>query len=67
MESFRFEEENDYEYEILRVFSHLVFFIKIASTVIYTEGSEVKKPSRDSKMIKRLAFENLFPLLRHSC
>ena len=36
----------------------LLFFTKKVSTVIYTGG--------DSKMIKNLTFDNLFPPLRHS-
>ena len=76
LESFRFEDENDYDYEIwLNVLSRILkkctlqkatlsfwFTIKV-STVIFIK--EIK-PSPDRKMIKLLTFDNLFPPLRHS-
>ena len=76
VESFRFEDDNGHEYKILfkvsaRVLKKdtpesfiLPFFTKKAGTDIFIL-KEVK-PLPDSKMIKRLSFDNLFPPLRHS-
>ena len=42
----------------------LLFLTKKVSTLgIYTEGGYLTKPSPDSKMIKLLTFDNLFPPL----
>ena len=57
VESFRFEDESDYEYEIW-----LSFFLKAALLSLLKEV----KPSTDRKMIKLLTFDNSFPPLRHS-
>ena len=68
-ESFRFEDENKYEYEIvLHAFSKkdtpesfiYFFFTKKVCTVIYNEGGVNQyKPSPDCRRIKRLTFDNL--------
>ena len=76
IESFRFEEQNEYDYDIeLKVFyscsqkktpqeSFIVLFSPKTLSRLFTL-KEVK-PSPDSKMIKLLIFDNLFPPLRHS-
>ena len=59
VETFRFEDENDYEYEIwFKVFSPE----KIALLSLL----KVVEPSSDYKMLKRLTFDNLFSPQRHS-
>ena len=78
LESFRFDDNNEYRYDItFKVFARVVkkrdspesfmkFFLFLSqkiSTVIYIEGV---KPSLDSKMIKFLTFDKIFPPLRHS-
>ena len=81
IESFRFEDEDgygyEYEYEIkLKVFAripkkerpgklHFTFFSPKMLVRLFIL-KEVK-PTPDSKMIKFLTFDNLFPPLRHSC
>ena len=76
LETFRFEDENDYEYEIwFKDFSrivknwhpgilHCTFFPpeKIALLSLLNEV----EPSPDCNMLKRLTFDNLFPPQRHS-
>ena len=76
LESFRIEEDNEYEYEIkLKVFARvlekdttesftLLFFSpkKLVRLFILKEVN----PSPDSKIIQLLTFDNLFPSLRQS-
>ena len=76
LETFRFEDEDDYEYEIwLEVFSRMLKIYTPRKASFYHFSLEklallplVKEvaPSPDGKMIKLLTFDNLFPLLRHS-
>ena len=73
LESFRFEDENEYEYEIyLNVFAcvlkkrhpgklHITFFSP--KTLVRLFVLKEVKPSPDSKMIKLLIFDILFPPL----
>ena len=76
--TFRFEDENEYEYEIqLNFFSPILkkidapksfivpFFFSLENIALLYLLKEVK-PSVDRKMIKLLTFDNLFPPLRHS-
>ena len=69
LESFRFENDNEYEYEInwprFNPGKLLFSFFSLKKLVRLIILKEVK-PSPESKMIKRLTFENLFPPLRHS-
>ena len=73
LESFRFENENEYEYEIeLKVFCACSQKIDTRESFILLHSpkklerlfilKEVK-PSPNSKMIKQLTFDNLFPRL----
>ena len=76
LETFRFEDENHYEYEIwFKVFSRIVkkmdtpeIFIVLFSPEKLALLSLLKEvePSPDCKMLKLLTFDNLFPPLRHS-
>ena len=74
--TFRFEDENDYEYEIsFKVFSRIVknihpgilhcFFFSPDKLELLSLLKEVKTSS-DCKMLKLLTFDNLFSPLRHS-
>ena len=77
LESLRFEDVNEYEYEIeLKVLAHVLkkkdtpgklhlTFFQPKKLVWLFILKEVK-PSPDSKMIKLLTFDNLFSPLRHS-
>ena len=76
IETFRFEDENDYEYEIeLKVFPGilkkwtprraLLYFFSLETIVLLSILKEMK-PSLDCKMIKPVIFDNSFPSLRHS-
>ena len=76
LETFRFEDENHYEYEIwFKVFSRIVkkkidtpeFFIVLFSAEKLALLSLLKEvePSPDCKMLKLLTFDKLFPPLRH--
>ena len=76
LETFRFKDENDYEYEILLEVSLRLTKIwtplkasfyhfsleKLALLLLVKEAT----PSPDRKMIKLLTFDNLCSLLRHS-
>ena len=76
VETFRFKDENDYEYEILLEVSSRLTKIwtplkasfyhfsleKLALLLLVKEAT----PSPDRKMIKLLTFDNLCSLLRHS-
>ena len=75
-ETFRVEDENDYEYEIwFEVFSRIVkkqtprnsslYFFSPEKIALLSLLKEVD-PSPDCKMLKLLTFDNLFPPLRHS-
>ena len=75
IETFRFKDENDYEYEIwLKVFSHILniytprkasfYHFSLEKLAPLPSVNEVT-PSPDRKMIKFLTVDNLFPLLRH--
>ena len=74
LKSFRFEDGNDYEYEIcLKVFFCLFLNNRYPGKLHCTFDSQQKlsllkevKPSPDSKMIKLLIADNYFPPLRHS-
>ena len=69
IETFRLEDETDYEYEIwFKVFFaycqfFIVLFFSPEKLVLLSLLKEVK-PSPDSKMIKLLTSDNLFPPLR---
>ena len=75
-ESFRFQDEDDYYYEIwFKVFfayrQKIVtpeFFILLFSTEKLAPLSWLKEVTRspDRKMLKLVTFDNLFPPLRHS-
>ena len=76
IETFRFEDENDYEYEIeLKVFPGILkkwtprnaslYFFSLEKIALLSILKEMK-PSLDCKMIKPLIFDNSFPPLRHS-
>ena len=78
IESFRIDDENDYQYEIqlqifFRVLSksrfpekpHCSFDSPRKPLALFSILKEVKS-SPDHKMIKRLTFDNSFPLLRPS-
>ena len=78
LEAFCFEDENDYEYEVLfKVFSRIVknrpqgmfhciyiFFFSPEKLALLSLLKEVK-PSPDRNMIKLETFDNLFPRVRH--
>jgi len=77
IESFRFEDENDYEYEILfkvfRVLSKNIhpgilhcFFFSPDKLELLSLLKEVKT-SPYCKMLNLLTFDNLFSPLRHFC
>ena len=69
LESFRFENDNEYEYEInwprINPGKLLYSFSSPKKLVRLIILKEVK-PSPESKMIKLLTLVNLFPPLRHS-
>ena len=76
IETFMFEDENDYEYEIwFQVFSRIInkqtprnsslYFFSPEKLALLSLLKEVE-PSPDCKMLKRLTFDNLFPPLRPS-
>ena len=76
LESFRFQDEDDYDYEIwFKVFFEyrqkivtLEFFILLFSPEKLALLSWLKEVTRspDRKMLKLLTFDNLFPPLRYS-
>ena len=78
LESFRFEDKNEYRYDItLKVFArvvkkkrlpgklHFPFFF-VTKKLVRLFILKGVKPSLDSKMIKFLTFDNIFPPLQHS-
>ena len=78
LESFRFEDKNEYRYDItLKVFArvvkkkrlpeklHFPFFF-VTKKLVRLFILKGVKPSPDSKMIKFLTIDNLFAALRHS-
>ena len=78
LESFRFEDKNEYRYDItFKVFArvvkkkrlpgklHFPFFF-VTKKLVRLFILKGVKPSLDSKMIKFLTFDNIFPPLRHS-
>ena len=78
LESFRFKDEDDYEYKIymqLKAFSRTLekYSTRKASLYYFSPEKFVRLfllervlPFPDRKMIKLLKFDNLFPPLRHS-
>ena len=59
IETFRFEDENDYEYEIFQIlFAYYHRYPGMLHCTFFT--------IKDNKMIKFLTFENFFPPLQHS-
>ena len=74
IESFRFEDKSEYEYDIYLTFLCmfynkdtqesfiLLFFYTKVSTVIFTEGG-LSLSQWQKLMIKLLTFDNLFPPL----
>ena len=74
-ESFRVEDENEYEIK-LKVFARVLkkktphrkasFYFFSPKTFLRLFILKEVKPSPDSKMIKLLIFDNLFPPLGHS-
>ena len=79
LESFRFEDKNEYRYDItLRVFARVVkkrdsresfikfFLFFVTKKLVRLFILKGVKPSPDSKMIKFLTIDNLFAALRHS-
>ena len=80
IESFRFEDKSEYEYDIYLTFFAcfllfynkdtqesfiLLFFNTKVSMVIFTEGG-LSLSQWQKLMIKLLTFDNLFPPLSHS-
>ena len=78
LESFRFEDKNEYRYDItFKVFArvvkkkrlpgklHFPFFF-VTKKLVRLFILKGVKPSLDSKMIKFLTFDNIFPPLQHS-
>ena len=80
LESFRFEDKNEYRYDItLKVFARVVkkrdspesfikffLFFFVTKKLVRLFILKGVKPSLDSKMIKFLTFDKIFPPLRHS-
>ena len=78
LESFRFEDKNEYRYDItLKVFARVVkkketprkasfSFFLVTKKLVRLFILKGVKPSPDSKMIKFLTIDNLFAALRHS-
>ena len=78
LESFRFEDKNEYRYDItLKVFARVVkkketprkasfSFFFVTKKLVRLFILKGVKPSPDSKMIKFLTIDNLFAALRHS-
>ena len=78
LESFRFEDKNEYRYDItFKVFARVVTkkrlpgklhfpFFFVTKKLVRLFILKGVKPSLDSKMIKFLTFDNIFPPLRHS-
>ena len=76
IETFRFEDENDYEYEVeLQFFSRILkkqtprkaslYFFSLEKIALLSILKQMKL-SLDRKMIKPLIFDNSFPPLRRS-
>ena len=79
LESFRFEDKNEYRYDItFKVFARVVkkketprkasfsFFFFVTKKLVRLFILKGVKPSPDSKMIKFLTIDNLFAALLHS-